>query len=147
MRQLKKYVFNRYFFQATAAITTNSWGALTWAPGMDILITKARVGALWVPVGGVNVLCPNRWSITGAQNVNLENVADTLPGINFDNDTIWGMNGPGGESTDIRLLVSRGTSITMQGRAYSPAAAFGAADTIEYFMQLTYEEVYNISGI
>lgn len=148
LRRSNRKVYNRYFTDVTAAIQTLSVVGLTFVPGTDWIVKGMRLNAILVSaLGGVSFI-PVRWAFTNAQNQQLDRATDTLPGLAFDNNTIWGNSNGATSPIPVEWIIPAGTLITFSCRAYSPApaAAFTAGDVVHFYLTLEYEEIYAIEA-
>lgn len=147
-RRVNRKVYNRYFTDVTAAIATLSISGLAFTPGTDWIIKSVRINAMIATVAAGAQYIPMRWALTGAQNQQLDGAVDTLPGLAFDNNTIWGTSNGATSVTPAEWIVPAGTTITLTGRCYSPnpGAAFAAGDTVHFYLTIEYEEIYAIEA-
>lgn len=149
LRRVNRKVYNRYFTDVTAAITTLSVVGLSWTPGTDWLIKSAKLTAILVPVGGTgSQAIPVRWAMTGAMNQQLDGAVDTLPGLAFDNNTVWGVNPGNAKPLQLEWTIPAGTTITFSCRAYSPPpGAFAVNDVVHFYLEIEYEEIYAFEAL
>lgn len=143
-RRVNRKVYNRYFTDVTAAIATLSVSGLTFTPGTDWIVKAVRINAMLASVAAGAQFIPVRWALTGAQNQQLDGATDTLPGLAFDNNTIWGTSSGSTSELPAEWIIPAGTSIALTARCYAPApaAAFTAGDTVHFYLTIEYQEIY-----
>lgn len=85
--------------------------------------------------------------MTGAMNQQLDGAVDTLPGLAFDNNTVWGVNPGNATPMQLEWVIPAGVQISLTARAYSPLpGAFAAGDTVHFYFEMEYEEIYAIEA-
>lgn len=147
-RRINRKVYNRYFTDVTAAIATLSVAGLSFVPGTDWIVKGIRLEALLVSVAAGSQFIPVRWALTGAQNQQLDGATDTLPGLAFDNNTIWGINNGATSQIPAEYIIPAATQMSLTCRCYvpAPAAAFTAGDTVHFYLTIEYEEIYAVTA-